>query len=68
MLNISCRTLPMKNSLNAPCCFIHGVIAPSGRHVCERVRLAGALAWQAERWNVGKSSEGFATSTQPNAL
>ncbi len=25
---------------------MYGVIAPSGRNVCKRVRLAGAVAWQ----------------------
>lgn len=36
-----------------------GVIAPSGRHVCERGRLAGAQAWQTERWNERNSVRGL---------
>lgn len=34
----------MKNALLVALCFKPLVIAPSGRQVCERVRLAGALA------------------------
>lgn len=34
--------------INNPSRGLHklGVIAASGRHVCQRERLAGALAWQ----------------------
>jgi len=35
------------------------IIAPSGRHVCKRVRLAGAQAWQTERWHARNSVRGL---------
>ena len=38
----------MEYTLSVALCFIHVVIAPSDRHVCKRVRLAGAWACLAE--------------------